>query len=252
MLYNIKFSPTGGTAKVSDHLAKYLNMEKRDVDLMKESPKLEFSKNDLIIFAAPVYSGRIPQIAKDYIKTLSGKGAKAVSLAVYGNRDYDNALLEMNEALEEGGFEVIGSGAFVSKHSIITSIASKRPDENDLKDIEKFGDNILELFAKGIKLNPPEVKGSGPFEEIKPGSKIDCNEDCIFCGDCVEVCPVGVIPEDEPNTTMDGCIMCMACREICPVDARGLEPERYEVTKARLDELTKEHRPNEMYYATVK
>ena len=33
MLYNIYFSPTGGTKKVADILVKNLNMEYKDIDL---------------------------------------------------------------------------------------------------------------------------------------------------------------------------------------------------------------------------
>lgn len=251
MIFNIKFSPIGGTAKVSDYLTKSIALESKAIDLMKRDlPEVKFLKDDLAIFSLPVYSGRIPQVAKERIEKIEGNGIRAVSVVVYGNRDYDDALIELNDVLKSKGFEVMASGAFIAKHSIVTTIAFDRPDENDFKDIEEFGQTVLELFNENNNLNPPSVKGKVPFEEISSSSKIDCDDNCILCGDCVEVCPVEAIPEEEPNTTSDDCIMCMACRDVCPVEARGLTAERLEATKNRLKDLTKEHRPNEMYYGT--
>ena len=65
----------------------------------------------------------IPSVVREKIKTLAGEGKKAVTIAVYGNRAYEDALLEMNDILIQGGFTVIASAAFVAQHSIVPEVA---------------------------------------------------------------------------------------------------------------------------------
>lgn len=47
------------------------------------------------------------------------------------------------------------------------------------------------------------------------------NTECIKCGSCAEVCPVGAISEGESQYVIDAgtCIDCGACAGVCPVGA---------------------------------
>ena len=46
---------------------------------------------------------------------------------------------------------------------------------------------------------------------------------CIGCGNCVDVCPVGVYELDEEQKSVpvnaDECIACLACETECPSEA---------------------------------
>lgn len=59
--------------------------------------------------AAPVFGGRIPSIVAEKLNELEGHGKKAVTLVVYGNRAYEDALLELNNVVEDRGFQVAAS-----------------------------------------------------------------------------------------------------------------------------------------------
>ena len=136
------FSPTGGTKKVSDIFAAAIGKEVIWHDLGDKQTLAEKPQGELIVVAAPVFAGRIPSVVREKIKTLAGEGKKAVTIAVYGNRAYEDALLEMNDILIQGGFTVIASAAFVAQHSIVPEVGAGRPDAEDIKEIRAFAETV--------------------------------------------------------------------------------------------------------------
>lgn len=79
--YNIFFSPTGGTKKVADIVAKGTNPESEEIDLIKEPDKLlkvKFEKEDLCLVAVPSYGGRIPSVVVDMFRNVKADGTKAI------------------------------------------------------------------------------------------------------------------------------------------------------------------------------
>ena len=53
MLYNIYFSPTGGTKKVANILVKNLNMEYKDIDLCFGIENMILQQNDVCLISVP-------------------------------------------------------------------------------------------------------------------------------------------------------------------------------------------------------
>lgn len=47
------------------------------------------------------------------------------------------------------------------------------------------------------------------------------SDECIGCGSCSDVCPVGAISEVDGKYSVNAaeCIDCAACEDGCPVDA---------------------------------
>ena len=113
------FSPTGGTKKAGEMFCDGLSQNVKALDLGKKDVEVEEPKSDLIVAAAPVFGGRIPAIAAEKLRALNGEGKKAVTLAVYGTRAYEDALLEMNQILEERGFQIVASAALNDGHCIV-------------------------------------------------------------------------------------------------------------------------------------
>ena len=108
--YNIFFSPTGGTKKVADIVAKGTKLYTKEIDLIKEPDKLmkvSFEKEDLCLVAVPSYGGRIPSTVTDMFCNVKADGTKAILVAVFGNRAIDDTLLELQDVLEASGFVCI-------------------------------------------------------------------------------------------------------------------------------------------------
>ena len=49
----------------------------------------------------PVYAGRVPALAVERLKGIKTSGVKCVIVAVYGNRAYEDALVEMQDIATE-------------------------------------------------------------------------------------------------------------------------------------------------------
>ena len=76
-----------------------------------------FTPDDLVVFGTPVYAGRVPNVLLKYLSTVEGGGAKAVPIVLYGNRNFDDGLIELRDILEKNGFHTIAGAAFVGEHA---------------------------------------------------------------------------------------------------------------------------------------
>ena len=59
-LYEIYFSPTGGTKKVADIMIKAMKKDAQEIDMIKDPDKIlqtEFSEDDICLIAVPSYGG---------------------------------------------------------------------------------------------------------------------------------------------------------------------------------------------------
>ena len=215
------FSPTGGTKKVADAIAAGFGTPVVEMDLTKADASVTLGEKDALMAVLPVYAGRVPQISLKRLSVVKANGQKAVAVVVYGNREFDDALLETRNALEANGFQVIAAAAFIAEHSIVRSIAAGRPDAEDEKIARQFA---TEVMAKLENPAPVNVPGNDPYVELKPSAfHPAADENCVKCGVCAEQCPVGAIPLDNPSETLgDVCINCMRCVQVCPVRSRAL------------------------------
>ena len=161
------FSPTGGTRKVTNAIAAGFNTPLIEMDLTQPDATATLGENDALMAVLPVYAGRVPQISLERLAALKGNGQKAVAVVVYGNREYDDALLETRNALEAGGFQVIAAAAFLAEHSIVRSIAAGRPDAQDEALCRQFAADVM---AKADHAVSVQVPGNKPYKELKPSA----------------------------------------------------------------------------------
>ncbi len=245
------FSPAGSTKKIALHLAGRLSEKTSAHDLARPVPeKHVFSKDDFVVAAVPVFMGRVPLPAAKALRKCRGDGTPAVSVAVYGGRAVEDALLELNDILAEQGFEVMASAFFAAQHSMAGQFAAGRPDAEDFADMDTFADAVLKKTEAGRPFAPPAVPGHRPYRVLPPASGAVplTSEACIRCGLCARECPTAAIPPGNPRITIPGeCFMCTRCIHICPQKARSLPPP----VRAHVTELlsrTVPARPvNEMY-----
>ena len=227
---SVFFSPARKTGNILSLFVSSLgyDIEKYNItSYKKRDTSVEFLSSDLAVFAYPVYGGRVPDIMISQLEKMKANNTPAVIIAVYGNRAYEDALLEMQNILSEKGFIVTAAAAFIANHSIMNKVAVNRPDEKDNEKIKEFAEIVknkiknITNISDMLKLNLP---GNFPYREyngipLKPKG----DSKCTSCGACVQNCPVNAIPADNPRKTdKTKCITCMGCAAICPQNARHL------------------------------
>lgn len=220
------FSPTSTTKKAVKTIASTLSSDfiNHDITLVHNRKTLpSFTNEDLLVIGVPVYAGRIPLIINDYIHSLKGNQTPVVLVGVYGNRDYDDALLELKDILSSNGFIPVAAGAFIGEHSYTNLVGTNRPDDQDVI--------ILKAFAKDIDdlLNHPnidklelKVKGNYPYKELKTRPPLGpvVSDQCTLCNACVDVCPSGALSLDQQILVDEQlCIQCCACVKTCSEQA---------------------------------
>ena len=222
MTYSIYFSPTGGTQRVMDILAAGFDEDTQELDLTVQPTKLELTAADVCLVGVPSFGGRVPAAALERLDYLTGNGAKAVAVAVYGNRHYDDTLLELQHRLENRGFTVVAGIAAVAEHSVVRQFGTGRPHAVDAQQLREFAVAIREKLEK--EAEPVTLPGNVPYKEFggAPFRPVAA-EHCTKCGLCAAQCPVGAIPAEAPHTTNNEiCFACLRCISVCPSKARAL------------------------------
>lgn len=249
-IQQIIFSPTGGTEKVAAILAKALGETHHTIDLCASEfngDNAAISADDLCIIAVPSYGGLVPATAVSRIASMKGHGAKAVLVAVYGNREFEDTLIQLKTVAESAGFIPIAAVAAIAEHSILRKFAANRPDSADEAELIDFAKQISAKIDAPV--SPLTVPGNIPFKESKGSSmKPAANENCTQCGLCAQQCPVRAISADRPEQTNAAmCISCMRCIHVCPANARGLSPESLAFVDQFLTKVASERKGNQLF-----
>jgi len=249
-IHLITFSPTGGTRRVCEYICECIDKKQLATDLCVKEGQIrvpDIHEEDLVFIAMPVYAGRVPALAVERLKCIQSNRAKCVVVAVYGNRAYDDALLEMQDVATEIGFRVIAAVSAVAEHSIARMYAAGRPDAGDRKELAAFGAAIINKAEGTDTYKPLSLPGNRPYRVGNVGPFPTANELCIGCGMCQEHCPADAIPVDNlRSVNKEACVSCMRCLSVCPTKARNIGTVEMMVTE-KLKTLCATRKGNELF-----
>ena len=250
-LYDIVFSPTGGTQKVASLLTDALDGEVTRVDLTdskQDFHKFQFTQGDVAVISMPSYAGRIPAVAAERLGMLNGQGARAILVCVYGNRAYEDTLVELEDTAKQAGFQVIAAVAAVAEHSIARQFASGRPDGQDTQQLTDFARQIQGKLS-AADTSKPAIPGNRPYKKAGgAGMAPKPTKDCNLCGICAAECPVEAIDKENPKSVDEtACISCMRCISVCPRSARRVNPVKLSAVSLMLKQVCAQRKSCELF-----
>lgn len=245
------FSATYTTKRVVEAVAAGLSNEVVSYDITNDTATdaVIIPREELLVVGVPVYAGRVPAMAAERLRRFKGEKTPAVVVAIYGNRHYDDAVLELHDIMTECGFRTVAAGAFIAQHSIFPKVGAARPDAEDLAEIKSFAEKSLAVLAGDF--GAINIPGNRPYK-VPGGIPIwpTASRKCNGCGACAKLCPTGAIDPAAPKgVNKEKCIKCGRCIVVCPTKARRFYGIKYSLAAARFNAAFAARRANEMWFA---
>ncbi len=225
-VYTMYFSPTGGTKRVVDILAgEFGTPVEMDFSAFNKNYGIyRFEPGDVCFIGVPSFGGRVPDAALKNLTKVQAHGAAAVVVVAYGNRAYEDTLLELRKAMEGCGFKVVAAVAAVTEHSIMHQYGAGRPERKDIQDLKAMAGRIRKKLLRPDSWKDFFVPGRYPYKEYHTIPMVPkADKTCRKCGLCAEQCPAAAISKADPQKTdTEKCISCMRCVSICPEHRRKI------------------------------
>jgi ferredoxin len=259
-IWLISFSPTRTSQKVVAAIASGIRgIVSETIDLTSPAriSTMRFGPDELVIIGVPVYAGRVAPLAVKRLATVQGDNTPAVIVATYGNRAFEDALVELLDIVLNVSFRPVAACTFIGEHSFSgssTPIAAGRPDSEDLAKAEAFGKKISDKLAslKGPEnAHCPNVPGNIPYKEGAgplPFTPLLLESACTQCAACLPVCPTGAISlATKIDIDRDTCIFCCACIKACPENALLIDADPLKQKQQWLFEHCAERKEPELF-----
>ena len=203
-VWAVYFSGTGTTEKtvrrIASGLSAALSAPMEVFDFTPPAARqddLSFGPEDLVVLGVPTYAGRVPNVLLPYLTgKVRGAATPAVPVVLFGNRNFDDSLMELRNIMTANGFMPVAAAAFVGEHSFSRTLGAGRPNAEDLALMDSFARDIAQTLEglAALPAVPVYVAGEEPIRPYytprdRHGApinilKVKPKTDMALCGGC--------------------------------------------------------------------
>ena len=214
------FSATGNCLTTARKLAQYFNdCEVISVSALKEDRKI-FVDADTVGFVFPVYYGNMPYPMRDAVSRMVFRMEPYLFAFTTCRGHVGAAPQRLDQLLRTRGQMLSwASGIKMPGNSFLNEISV------DQSYLEAQDQNIAEAVVPVLEHNVQDFS----TREVLPLTPVDypnnfrgirSDDNCIGCGICEKVCPMGNIRiRDGKAIIGDDCATCLSCFHWCPREA---------------------------------
>ncbi len=267
-VWAVYFSPNGSTelvtTRIAANLAARLDCDYKVHEFTKPVARkkgLLFSKGDIVVLGVPTYAGRVPNVLLEFLSRMNGIGAFGIPVVTFGNRAYDDSLIELRDIMEKAGIRCIAGCAMSAEHAFSEVLGAGRPDEEDLMELWPFISSVVKKIEGSDAFEMIELPGEPapyrPYYVAKDEAGNELNfikakpvtdpSKCRKCRKCVPTCPMDSIDYNNPQEIRGMCIKCSACIKFCKRQAKSFDDPGYVYHKDFLEKTYAERAKNEYF-----
>lgn len=226
------FTATGNSLAV----AKKIGGERISIPQAIETERYAFT-DDVIGFVFPTYGCMVPFVVKNFMRKIRIKADYTFAIATYGmssgmildeaekiskeagySFDYLNKVLMLDNCQPQ--FDIAKQKETLAKKDVDGQI------ERIVRDIQSRKRNLPKTgFGDRIGTGLCKMLGMGK-QDSKYDNSFRVDENCVKCGTCVKVCPMGNITVTDHVEYHHNCGTCQACLHACPKHAIHFKGER--------------------------
>lgn len=247
------YSGTGNCLDMAKNIGKLLG--DTDIVMMRKYPAVtDVREAKRVGFIFPCYGGGLPGYVERYIKDIKvSPDAYTFGIVQYAGYKGEG-LSKLNEVIPLKYWKGMSHQCtciWLFPHDLMVPMMGA---EEAQARSEYMAGEIARDIMNGVETKKKLGKAAvfnkehslWPALSYKKGLEMKANDNCIMCGQCAKICPMGNI-RYSGNAVVFGnnCIQCMGCLQYCPAEAINIgkiteKRERYHNANVTADELTQD------------